>query len=297
MNPFHRNKKRRLIAAILLVALPFAYAGIFHTRAGLDARYKMIRLVHRNFAATPVHGFRMFLNPDDKIITPYIMSYRSWEAQETGIIVEHLKAGDTFVDAGANVGYYTLVAANLVGKTGRVFAFEPEPESFAILKRNVELNGLTNVVVEQKALSNEAGTLKLYLAAENKGDHHVLDRGEELPFVEVEAVTLDNYFRDDPRGVDMIKIDTQGAEAIILQGMQGLLDSNAKMKIVMEFGPDSIRGFGFDPRQMLGELKKRGYRFYDIDENPPATRATNLDELLRKYPATKPETNLLLLPN
>ncbi|MEQ9364044.1 MAG: FkbM family methyltransferase [Leptospirales bacterium] len=294
---FHTNLKtrRRLIAGIFLIALPLTCIGIFQTRAGLNARYAIIRVFHRNFTATPVHGFRMFLNPDDRIITPYIMSYRSWEAEQTGQIVEHLRPGDTFVDAGANVGYYTLVAANLVGKTGRVFAFEPDPESYAILLKNIKLNGLTNVIAEQMALSNAPGALKLYLAKENKGDHHTIDRGDELPFVEVPAVTLDEYFRDDARGVDFIKIDTQGAEASILSGMQTLLDRNAAMKIVMEFGPDSIRGFGFDPRVLLNSLRKRGYILYDINEDPPLTQPTNVDELLRKYPATKPETNLLLL--
>lgn len=294
--------KRKAIKTLAIIAI---LAGLYfglqlffnHTASGLRAQYALVRLVHENFSATPVHGFRMFLNPDDKTITPYIMSYRSWEAEETGRIVEYLKPGDTFVDAGANVGYYTILAANLVGKSGRVFAFEPEPQSFAILKKNVQLNGLESIVtIEQKALSNEAGTLKLYLAAANKGDHHVFDRGDELPFVEVEAVSLDDYFRGDERGVDFIKIDTQGAEAIILRGMQGLLGRNPDMKIVMEFGPAGLREFGEDPRAMLAAFDDRGYRFFDIDENPPSTRRTTIDELLRNYPASKPETNLLLLP-
>ena len=131
------------------------------------------------------------------------------------ILGDHVKAEMTVLDVGCGKGYFSLAIARMVGPTGRVIAFEPDPESFALLQKNVAANGYANVVLEQKALSNEPGSLKLYLAEENLGDHRIYPVGER-EFVEVEAVTLDDYLAEKGGRVDFIKVDTQGAEGVIL---------------------------------------------------------------------------------
>jgi hypothetical protein len=101
---------------------------------------------------------RMFLNPDDETITPRLWAGQVWEATETHWFVQSLRRGDLMVDVGANVGYYTILGALLVGETGRVYAFEPDPVSFEILRRNVAFHDLGNLVLEQKAVSNKPGS-------------------------------------------------------------------------------------------------------------------------------------------
>ncbi len=90
-----------------------------------------------------------------------------------------------------------------------------------MLQKNVRLNGLTNVTLEQKAVSNAPGELELYLATENKGDHRIFQaRGESRESVTVEAVVLDEYFKGRESEINFIKVDTQGAEGVIVEGME-----------------------------------------------------------------------------
>ena len=156
-------------------------------------------------------GLKMYLDPTDKVITPTILVIGNWEPAETAWFLRIVKPGDTIVDVGANVGYYTIIGSRLVGDKGKVYAFEPEPAKFELLEKNVRLNGLTNVVLERKALSNRKGTLKLFIADKNKGDHRIYQpEGESRPSVDVEAVRLDEYFKDHKRRIDVLKIGHPG---------------------------------------------------------------------------------------
>jgi FkbM family methyltransferase len=212
-------------------------------------------------------GIKLYLDPKDQVITPTILVLGSWETTETDWFLRIVKPGDTVVDAGANIGYYTVIGSRLVGDKGKVYAFEPEPANFALLQKNVRLNGLTNVVLEQKALSNRKGTLQLFIAEQNKGDHRIYQpEGESRASVEVEAVRLDEYFEDHPRGIDVLKTDTQGAEGLILEGMTGLLQGRTDgPTIFMEFWPHGLKGMGTDAGDLLKWLQSYGYRFYDIN--------------------------------
>jgi FkbM family methyltransferase len=245
-------------------------------------------------------GLRMYLDPTDKVITPTIVMYGSWEGGETIWFLRTVKPGDTIVDAGANAGYYTVIGSRLVGDKGRVYAFEPDPTNFELLRKNVQLNGLANVVLERKALSNRKGTLKLFIADANKGDHRIYQpKGESRTSVEVEAVRLDEYFRDERREIDFIKIDTQGAEGLILEGMGGLLEGRSDgPTIFMEFWPHGLSGMGTDPVALLRALQSYNYRLLDM--HPPRgkpLRAVEPAELLAAHPADVSEshTDLMLL--
>ena len=81
-----------------------------------------------------------------------VLSSGTYEPEETRLFRSKCRPGDTVIDVGANVGWYTVIASKLVGKKGRVIAFEPEPVNFAILKKNVLANGCENVILELKAL-------------------------------------------------------------------------------------------------------------------------------------------------
>jgi len=110
------------------------------------------------------------------------------------LIKKYIQRGAVVLDAGAKIGYFTLIFARLVGDEGKVFAFEPAPENFALLKKNVEINGYQNVVIEQKAISNKTGKARLYLYEDHKGKHRIFDPGEGQQFIEIETIRLDDYF-------------------------------------------------------------------------------------------------------
>jgi FkbM family methyltransferase len=240
----------------------------------------------------------MFLNPDDQGVTPWFLVGRPWEATETHWFVRALRRGDVVVDVGANVGYYTILGAKLVGEEGRVYAFEPDPVNFGLLESNVRLNRLNNVVLEQKAVSNAAGTLKLYLDESNKGDHRIYQpEGEQRSFVEVDAVTLDAYFQG--RGVDFVKVDTQGAEAVILQGMDGLVRRSTDLVLAIEYSPRHLVGLGSVAEDLLEHIQSLDLQLYDLGMGGPRVRPLHTvtpAQLLRRFsPRSEVFTNLLLV--
>jgi len=180
----------------------------------------------------------------------------SYEPYTTQIFKQVLREGMVAVDVGAHIGYYTLLASSLVGESGQVYAFEPEPQNYKDLQRNVELNGFKNIKAYQKAVFSHAGKLPLYMGI-HSGMHSlfkVKDTTEKT--VMVDMVSLDDILGR--RKVDLVKVDTQGAELDVLIGMRKVIKHNKDLKLIIEFQPNlehdnSLReywrelatGFGF----------------------------------------------------
>jgi len=167
----------------------------------------VISYLKSNFAE--VQGHKMFLDSKDSLCLSINGVY---EPFETELVKKEIKKGDVVLDLGANIGYYTLIFGKLVGKRGKVFAFEPDPTNFSLLKKNVEMNGYKNVELVQKAVSNKTGKIKLYLCEDNKGDHRIYNSHDGRQSIEIEAIRLDDYFKNYNGAVDFIKMDIQGAE-------------------------------------------------------------------------------------
>ncbi|MCP9440071.1 MAG: FkbM family methyltransferase [Nitrospira sp.] len=129
-----------------------------------------------------------------------------------------LGEGGVFVDVGANVGYFTKVASELVGTSGKVLAFEPMPAALRLLRMNTA--GLANVTVFPLALSDTSGTATFYVR--KKGDTSSLSPDSEASPVSVTVSTLDERLVDQPR-IDLIKIDVEGSELDVLRGGQTIL--------------------------------------------------------------------------
>ena len=158
---------------------------------------------------TEINGHKMFLDSKDTLRLSILGVH---EPFETEIIKKEIKKGDTVLDIGANIGYYTLIFAELVGENGKVFAFEPDPTNFAILEKNVEANGYKNVVLVQKAVTNKPGKLGLYLNEDRKAAHRIYDPHNGSKSIEIESIKLDDYFKDYDGEMDFIKMDIEGAE-------------------------------------------------------------------------------------
>ena len=153
------------------------------------------------------------------------------EVQEA--LAQLVKPGQTVYDVGANIGFFTILCSRLVGPQGTVYAFEPIPQNLVTLRRNIALNGLTNVVVVEKALSASTGTAEMFVSpwsafhslnieGASKQDNHGPQEGE----IVVETITLDEFAAQ--AGVsapDLIKIDVEGAELVVVEGMRETLGS------------------------------------------------------------------------
>lgn len=234
-------------------------------------------------ASATVLGKKMFLDLSDRTICENLYVRRVWEPQVTRHLRTFLSQGMTVLDIGANVGYYTLLFSELVGSNGRVFAFEPEPSRFNLLKANVEENRCTNVVLRREAVSNMTGEMRLNMDPRaNPGDNRLFDWPDARSSVMVKTVRLDDLFPDPLSSVDFVKMDIQGAEAIAFQGMRNLVSTSRAITVLMEFWPEGISKSGMEPKAYLDDLVKSGFHLYVIDDEGQASNPVSPQEVLEK---------------
>jgi FkbM family methyltransferase len=242
-------------------------------------------------SSVEVLGHKMFLDAKDSLL---LAAHGVYEPFETDLLQKQIRPGDAVVDVGANIGYYTLLFARRVGPQGRVFAFEPDPTNFDLLQRNVQRNGYTNVTLVRKAVAAQSGKLRLYLCENNKGDHRTYDSHDGRPSLEIEAVSLDDYFIDYRGTLSLIKMDIQGAEEGALRGMKRVLRGHPCVKVATEFWPIGLKRFGTSAQAFLDSLRRQGFQLYHINEAARTLAPADAPELLRMYvPEKENYTNLL----
>ena len=261
-------------------------------------------------SVTEIEGSKMYVNP--RVKGPMRTAFRGYirscgkEKLTTQIFKQVVKEKDTVVDIGANIGYFTLLAARLVGEGGKVYAFEPEPRNYNMVLKNIALNGYENVVPVQKAVSNVGGTVRLYLSSKDIGAHTIrqyhdkeqFDEKESGEFVEVESITLDEFLEDRKHSVDVIKMDIEGAEMAALSGMDRIIRENQNLKMFIEFYPSAIREMGYSPEEFVHKLLNYGFSITAIDElRTPRNqylRINNVDELMNLCEDEEKIVNLFL---
>ena len=150
-----------------------------------------------------------------------------------GYFEEFLKEGMIVVDIGAHTGIYTTLAAQKIGQSGKVVAVEPVKENYEQLIKNIELNNFKNVILKKTALSDHSGSEKLYISP-HSNNHSLMFKESENAYLEVPVDTLDNLLKKlNLTSVDVIKIDTEGAEVPILKGAERTLEANPKIKVIV----------------------------------------------------------------
>lgn len=235
--------------------VPFLYSLV------KDINGLLVGLVRRDFV--DVLGHKIFLDAKDSL---WLSINGVYEPELTALVPNIVRPGARIIDIGANIGYYTLQFARSAGPGGRVYAFEPDAENFRLLGKNLEANGYKNVDAVRKAVSNATGKLRLYISHENMGDHRVYPKYDGQACEEIDAVSLDEYFKDDAGAFDLVKMDIQGAELTALEGMTALLARNSEIKLMAEFCPSALKLCGSDPAAFLGLLVKLGFKLYTVGE-------------------------------
>jgi FkbM family methyltransferase len=235
-----------------------------------------------------VHGFPFLLDPLDSL---ELSIFRSYEPFETSLLTAEIRPGMTIVDVGANIGYYTLLFSKLTGDRGRVYAFEPEPQNFALLQQNLSRNQRMNVVALNRAASDRAGEFFLYLSTENHGDHQAYPTGDDRRKVPITMTRLDDCVTGP---VDLVKMDVQGFEAHVLAGMESIIARSPGLTIFTEFWPEGLRRAGSDAAEFLRRLRSFDLEIFFINEYANRLEKADDAELLRRYaPAIGSHTNLL----
>lgn len=170
-----------------------------------------------------------------------------------------LKKGDTFIDLGAHIGYFSIIAAKLCKQ---VYAFEIDDNCIPIIKENISLNKLDNIEIINKAVSEKSGdeikisvfeqpntTLNIRFNPKAKGGHKV-----------IKTLSLSDFVNDKKIQPALIKVDIEGAEFSALKGMEELLKNSKDLKILLEVHPRQLKASQVDSKMIIDYVNKLGYR-------------------------------------
>lgn len=251
---------RRLIRAMGLIR------PIRRLFGPLLGRY-IYRITHGRIEPLLINGHQMVLATGTSY-PPIDMLRDTFERETTKLFNEIIEPGSTVIDVGAHVGYYTLLAARLTGSSGVVFAFEPEPQNYALLVRNIDLNGYTNVTPLKRVISSSSGTSTLFLTPLDSGRHSTYQLDvRDTECICVQSTTIDQFIESiDSPHIDLIKIDVEGAESDVFTGMPKLLNQPKPLEIIMEFNPTLLRIAGVDPLAFVTMPLDWGFEIFTVDE-------------------------------
>ncbi|MFF4332330.1 FkbM family methyltransferase [[Kitasatospora] papulosa] len=202
------------------------------------------------------------------LIQRYIYTFGVWEPHLTKWLQRTLRPGDTFVDVGANIGYYSLLASRLIGASGRVVAIEASPNFHTLLSANVALNQASNVRTISEAVSDRAEVLHFILASSaNMGANSIVPyAGEAESQVDVPARPLPDVLRSSElASARVIKIDVEGAEGSVVRGLVpalGQLRPDAELAI--EVTPERLAVLGESAQDLLDALAAHGFHPYRL---------------------------------
>lgn len=229
------------------------------------------------------HRFDVYLGQRNRWWTRVAFEGR-WEVEVIAFLQRILRPGDVFLDVGAWIGPYTLLASRLVDPGGHVYAFEPDPVARRLLERNVKANRAANVTVVPYAASDSEGVAWLSFARlGNSGTG--ISRGEGG--LEVETVRLDRFCERNRIHQSVVKIDVEGAEGSVVAGMSDRLATSKA--IVLEFHERLLREKGTDPANLFRSLLRARERVIFLsrawlhgpreDDPPPGTPLTETDAI------------------
>lgn len=196
--------------------------------------------------------FKMFADARDRVLSPFLIIDGAWETYVTEALVARLRPGMTVFDAGANLGYFTLLMAALVGPSGQVHAAEPNPRLATLLRQSVTLNSFDDLVTShQSPLGAIPGTEVILQVPDGRpmNGHVVPGSGPTAMPVR----TVDEIIGDGP--LDAIKIDVEGAEWDVWQGMEKVLARGRPMMVFLEFNKHRLA----DPDALLDSIARHGF--------------------------------------
>lgn len=210
-------------------------------------------------------GMRLHLPRYGRDMAETLKLGQVWEPEVVKALQQRLGPGMAFVDIGANLGYYSVLASRLVGSSGQVLAFEPELENLHLLVRNLQENGCANVEIFPYAVGSKLAYAGLHLCSWSSGGHSLaLERVEGGTTKRVVSVALDEFFGAEVR-IDAIKMDIEGGEWNALQGMPRILRDPRLKTLIVECHPEFLDSLGLKPESVLSFLREIGFRMEQLD--------------------------------
>lgn len=236
---------------------------------------------------TTVNGQRLFLDARDLSLTPEIVLNGCWEPGVTRALNSLVKKGMTVVEVGANVGYFTTLLGGLVGPRGFVCAFEANQAIFDLLTENIDINGLIPFVrAEQMIVCDSCGEREITLLERHRGSGSILSFSDEFvamyrdrkSIIAVPATTLDDYWERQSRTIDLVKLDAEGSEPMIIDGMRRII-AQPHLTVVCEFLKPFFDGSGRSAEAFFDAILGYGFAIYKITEHGEIVPASPLKVL------------------
>ncbi|HEY6454237.1 MAG TPA: FkbM family methyltransferase [Steroidobacteraceae bacterium] len=262
------------------------------------ARWQWLGRLHANLAvrlgrteSVMVGPFRVFIDPRDRVIAKKLILYGGYEQREIDLLCSLVQPGDCVLDIGANIGLYSLALSRAVGSTGRVIAFEPDPDNAVLLRKNLDANGCGNVTVIEDALGDESKDVNLYESDDNRGalsTSDVLGVGEEHA-IRVRMRRGDAVLAQLGVQPRLAKIDVEGAEPLVIAG----LGAQLPQVLMFEFVPQLLRAAGRNPADFLHELQSVGYSLAAVDPETGRVRDLTPAELAAGAVTEAADRNIL----
>ena len=254
---------------------------------------KGILFENDKYAFKKINSQTIYFDWTDPIIVESFSQSRPYEKGTVSILSKLIKKGMNVVNIGANIGYFTLLIAKLVGPTGHVFAFEPFPKNVEFLRKNIEANGYKNVEIIQQAVSNTSRKMNLWLK-DSAAWHFLSSKNfNEFEKLQVNTTSLDGFFDNKKLKIDFIMMDAEGSEKNILEGMKNTLNKNPQLEIITEYNPYAFEIAGTNAKEFLQNVRENGFSIYIINDEKENAEIITKETLLKEFSFPK-YTNLLL---
>lgn len=225
---------------------------------------KLVHLIHPDYVLVERH--RLFINKMDTVVSDTLLSTGTWEPFVASLFIKLAKKTQTIVDIGGNIGYFTLLSALHAQPKAKIFTFEPDTTNFKLLEKTIGENKLFNTTIEQRAVAQKSGQIRLFVDTNNFGDHRTYDSGDNRKSTPVKTTSLDDYFYSLSIDLDLIKMDIQGFEYFALLGAKQLLKAKRIKIILSELWPMGLQLAGCDWQEVIKLLKQSGFSLWEIDE-------------------------------
>lgn len=228
------------------------------------------------------HNLSLYVHREgDLYVSRRIREEGVWEPYETDLILSLLQPADVVVDVGANLGYFTVLAAATVGDTGQVFAFEPDPANFALLEANARLNCVQHrITAVQAGLDSAGGEGRLFLSEDNLGDHQIFSSQDTRSSLPITLLDGAEFLAPKLQRLDLLKIDTQGSEYRVMCGLMPLLlQLPQPPRVIIELTPLSLRQAGASGRSLIELLAGLEQPMWIIDHIEHQLVPSAADEL------------------
>ncbi|MEF8818386.1 MAG: FkbM family methyltransferase [Haloferacaceae archaeon] len=240
-NPIWSLKRGRILPTVGILSNKILRKNYFE---------QYLRKKYGRFLIRHINDYWMWIDLDDPGLSRDLISYGVREPRSSKALVNELRRMEqqndelvTIMEIGANIGYYALLEATVLGDNANIHAFEPEPRNISLLQRNIELNGFKNVfTTHQVAVGDEPASVELEVT-EKSNLNAVHSEGKDLSQLEtrdtvsVPQVSVDEYVKDngiDPEEVDLLRMDVEGHEYEIFKGMRSVFECDSDVVIFLE---------------------------------------------------------------